>query len=108
MLDRLMNKLKTALIESREDQNEESIRTALQPKSKQIAHPKDAVAAEPKVPKAEQKNNRYDDSKGLPSPTIKPKPKAKAKSPNEGTKGAGKGKGEEKGKDKSKEKKGAD
>ena len=61
-----------------------------------------------KVPKSEQKDNKHDDSKGLPNPTVKPKPKAKAKSPNEGTKGAGKGKGEEKGKDKSKEKKGAE
>ena len=81
--DWLMNKLKTALIESREDQNEESIRTALQPKSKQIAQPKAAVAAEPKGPKA-QKDNKHDDSKGLPNPTVKPKPKTKAKSPNEG------------------------
>ena len=46
-LDWLFDKLKTALWEIREDQNEESIRAALQPKGKPQPPPKSALAAAP-------------------------------------------------------------
>ena len=68
-----MNKLKTALVEVREDQNEESIRAALQPKVKpQMPPAKAAVANKPTEP--------VDETKGLQGPAAKAKPKAKAKS----------------------------
>lgn len=42
-----MNKLKSVLVESRENQNEESIHTALQPKPKPATTPKASVAVGP-------------------------------------------------------------
>eukprot|EP00435_Cladocopium_sp_Y103_P017763 s3013_g4.t1 len=99
----LMNKIKTVVAESREDQNEESIRASLQPRAKPV--PKAAVAKDdPKGGKDDTKGGKGEDSKGLPNPASHPKgkPKAKPKASNEGPKGTGSGKGDGKGKGKSK------
>lgn len=82
--DWLMGKLKTALIESREDANEESIRTALYPKTKGPP-PKAAlpVNANPKGDNEKGSKDKDKDkdegTKGLPNTSVKPKPKAQAK-----------------------------
>ena len=108
--DWLFDKLKTALWEIREDQNEESIRAALQPKGKAQPTPKSALAAstESKGDKSggRKGTSKEEETKGLPSnPVPKPKPKAKAKA--DGAKGADAEKGKGKGKGKGdKEKKG--
>ena len=105
-----MGKLKTALIESREDANEESIRTALYPKAKGPP-PKAALPANTtsKGDDGKGPKDKDEETKGLPSTSAKPKPKAKAKPNPRGDKsepsGKGDGKGKGKGKD-GKEKKG--
>ena len=82
--DWLFDKLKTVLWEIREDQNEESIRAALQRKGKPQPPPKSALAAstDSKGDKGGGKGtSKAEETKGLPgNPVPKPKPKAKAKS----------------------------
>ena len=108
----LYDKLKTALWEIREDQNEESIRAALQPKGKPQPNPKSALAAstESKGDKSGGGKgiNKEEETKGLPGhPIPKPKPKPKVKAKADGAKGADAEKGKGKGKGKGgKEKKG--
>ena len=108
----LFDKLKTALWEIREDQNEESIRAALQPKGKPQPNPKSALAAstESKGDKSGSGKgiNKEEETKGLPGhPIPKPKPKPKVKAKADGAKGADAEKGKGKGKGKGgKEKKG--
>ena len=101
--DWLFDKLKTALWEIREDQNEESIRAALQPKGKPQPPPKSALAAstDSKGDKSGggKGTNKEEETKGLPGnavPKVKPKAKAKA----DGAKGANSEKGKGKGKGK--------
>ena len=105
--DWLMGKIKSMLIEVREDQNEESIRAALQPKPKQQPPPKAALAApsqDPKRVKADDGKGTFKEegTKGLPSPPAKAKPKAKDKPKPDGAKGANPAKGGGKGKEKEK------
>ena len=104
--DWLFDKLKTALWEIREDQNEESIRAALQPKGKPQPNPKSALAAstDSKGDKSGggKGTTKEEETKGLPGhPIPKPKPKPKVKAKADGAKGAdaekGKGKGKGKG-----------
>ena len=108
----LFDKLKTALWEIREDQNEESIRAALQPKGKPQPNPKSALAAstESKGDKSGGGKgiNKEEETKGLPGhPIPKPKPKLKVKAKADVAKGADAEKGKGKGKGKGgKEKKG--
>ena len=108
----LFDKLKTALWEIREDQNEESIRAALQPKGKPQPNPKSALAAstESKGDKSGGGKgiNKEEETKGLPGhPIPKPKPKPKVKAKADVPKGADAEKGKGKGKGKGgKEKKG--
>ena len=73
----LFDKLKTALWEIREDQNEESIRAALQPKGKPQPNPKSALAAST-VSKGDKSGGgkgttKEDETKGLPGHPV-PKP----------------------------------
>ena len=83
--DWLMNIIKAALVEVREDANEESIRASLQSKAKPKSDAKAVVAQDAGDPAA---------SKGLPTPSSKPKAKPKASpKPKAGDHGENEGKG---------------
>ena len=83
--DWLMNIIKAALVEVREDANEESIRASLQSKAKPKSDAKALVAQDTGDPAA---------SKGLPTPSSKPKAKPKASpKPKAGDHGENEGKG---------------
>ena len=80
-----MNIIKAALVEVREDANEESIRASLQSKAKPKSDAKTVVAQDADDPAA---------SKGLPTPSSKPKAKPKATpKPKAGDHGEKEGKG---------------
>ena len=82
----LMGKIKSVLVEVREDANEESIRASLHSRAKPKPENKAAVAQEA--------DDNTKETKGLPNPSSKPKAKPKASSqPKAG------GKGEKGGKD---------
>ena len=107
----LFNKLKTTLLEMKEDQNEESIRTALQSQAKAKPKPKGTVAQTGEGEEASQSAaaaKAKPKAKPKPKPSNSPKGSSKGKDDGQGapsksdSKGKGTGKDDAKGKAKPK------